>query len=54
MKSHIAENGDVYSWGLNANGECGIGSYTNRVNADKLVSDLKNKGYNAFIDIYKK
>ena len=30
------------------------GSYTNRANADKLVSDLKNKGYNAFIDIYKK
>ena len=30
------------------------GSYTNRTNADKLVSDLKNKGYNAFIDIYKK
>ena len=30
------------------------GSYTNRANADKLVSELKNKGYNAFIDIYKK
>ena len=30
------------------------GSYTNRTNADKLVSELKNKGYNAFIDIYKK
>ena len=30
------------------------GSYTNRENADKLVSDLKGKGYPAFIDIYKK
>ena len=30
------------------------GSYTNRTNADKLVSDLKSKGYPAFIDIYKK
>ena len=30
------------------------GSYTNRTNADKLVTELKNKGYNAFIDIYKK
>ena len=30
------------------------GSYTNRENADKLVSDLKSKGYPAFIDIYKK
>ena len=30
------------------------GSYTNRANADKLVSDLKSKGYPAFIDIYKK
>ena len=30
------------------------GSYTSRANADKLVSELKNKGYNAFIDIYKK
>ena len=30
------------------------GSYTNRANADKLVAELKNKGYNAFIDIYKK
>ena len=30
------------------------GSYTNRTNADKLVSELKSKGYNAFIDIYKK
>ena len=30
------------------------GSYTNRANADKLVSELKSKGYNAFIDIYKK
>ena len=30
------------------------GSYTNRTNADKLVSDLKSKGYLAFIDIYKK
>ena len=30
------------------------GSYTNRSNADKLASELKNKGYNAFIDIYKK
>ena len=30
------------------------GSYTNRTNADKLVSELKVKGYNAFIDIYKK
>ena len=30
------------------------GSYTNRENADQLVSDLKSKGYPAFIDIYKK
>ena len=30
------------------------GSYTDRANADKLVSDLKSKGYPAFIDIYKK
>ena len=30
------------------------GSYTNRANADKLVTELKNKGYSAFIDIYKK
>ena len=30
------------------------GSYTNRQNADKLVSELKSKGYNAFIDIYSK
>ena len=30
------------------------GSYTNRTNADKLVSELKSKGYSAFIDIYKK
>ena len=30
------------------------GSYTNRENADRLVSDLKSKGYPAFIDIYKK
>ena len=30
------------------------GSYTNRTNADKLVSELKSKGYNAFIDVYKK
>ena len=30
------------------------GSYTNRTNADKLVSDLKSKGYPAFVDIYKK
>ena len=30
------------------------GSYTNRTNADKLVTELKNKGYAAFIDIYKK
>ena len=30
------------------------GSYTNKTNADKLVTELKNKGYNAFIDIYKK
>ena len=30
------------------------GSYTNRESADKLVSDLKSKGYPAFIDIYKK
>ena len=30
------------------------GSYTNRTNADKLVSELKSKGYPAFIDIYKK
>ena len=30
------------------------GSYTNRSNADKLVSELKSKGYSAFIDIYKK
>ena len=29
------------------------GSYTNRENADRLVSDLKSKGYPAFIDIYK-
>ena len=31
-----------------------VGSYTNRTNADKLVSELKSKGYSAFIDIYKK
>ena len=30
------------------------GSYTNRENADKLASDLKSKGYPAFVDIYKK
>ena len=30
------------------------GSYADRTNADKLVSELKNKGYSAFIDIYKK
>ena len=30
------------------------GSYTNRENAERLVSDLKSKGYPAFIDIYKK
>ena len=30
------------------------GSYTNKNNADKLVSELKNKGYGAFVDIYKK
>ena len=30
------------------------GSYTNKDNADRLVSDLKSKGYPAFIDIYKK
>ena len=30
------------------------GSYTNRTNADKLVTELKNKGYAAFIDVYKK
>ena len=31
-----------------------VASYSNRNNADKLVSDLKAKGYPAFIDIYKK
>lgn len=31
-----------------------VGSYTNRTNADKLVLELKVKGYNAFVDIYKK
>ena len=31
-----------------------IGSYTNKANADKLVSELKSKGYPAFVDIYKK
>ena len=30
------------------------GSYTSRENADRLVSDLKSKGYPAFIDVYKK
>ena len=30
------------------------GSYTSRTNADKLVSELKSKGYSAFIDVYKK
>ena len=30
------------------------GSYTNKTNADKLAKELKNKGYAAFIDIYKK
>ena len=30
------------------------GSYTNRDNADKLVNELKSKGYSAFIDIYSK
>ena len=30
------------------------GSYTNKTNADKLAIELKNKGYAAFIDIYKK
>ena len=30
------------------------GSYTNKANADKLAIELKNKGYAAFIDIYKK
>ena len=28
--------------------------FTNKDNADKLVSELKSKGYPAFIDIYKK
>ena len=30
------------------------GSYKEKANADKLVSELKSKGYPAFIDIYKK
>ena len=30
------------------------GSYTNKNNAEKIVSELKSKGYSAFIDIYKK
>ena len=31
-----------------------VGSYSNRDNADKLVSELKAKGYSPFIDILKK
>ena len=30
------------------------GSYTSKANAQKLVDELKAKGYSAFIDIYKK
>lgn len=30
------------------------GSYTQRQNADRVVSELKSKGYNPFIDIFKK
>ncbi len=37
----ITEENEVYSWGLNADGECGIGSYTNRttVNKVKYITD---------------
>lgn len=31
-----------------------VGSYSNKSNADKMVEELKNKGYNPFIDVYKK
>lgn len=32
-----------------------VGSYNNKSNADRMVSELKGKGYNsAFIDVYKK
>ena len=30
------------------------GSFTDRKNAEKIVEELKKKGYSAFVDIYKK
>ena len=31
-----------------------VGSYKDRKNADNLVNELKAKGYNPFIDVYRK
>lgn len=42
----IGEIGEVYSFGLNANGECGIGSYTN-----KITTPTKAKYIRDVIDI---